>query len=140
MTDRNFTPASLDEVSEGDIVRMTKGDIVIVAPVANDRSYGLYLDIPFADVDEDDIEVDVLVRQGYRLERVVTPLPTALFALLAPSNPRGFYAGAVLTRAGWRWVYQGGNAPREDDVPDTTTLAERLDEGILTIAFEGVPA
>ncbi|WDS52063.1 hypothetical protein SEA_CARON_37 [Microbacterium phage Caron] len=138
MTNRNFRPATLEDVSVGDIVRASKDDIVLVGPVAEHSRYGLYLNLPFTDVTEDDVELEELIDEGYTLERAVDPLPKGLFALLTPRDPRGFYAGAILTRAGWRWVYQGGNAAREEDIPDIATLEERLDEGILTIAFEGV--
>ncbi|WP_336628468.1 MULTISPECIES: hypothetical protein [unclassified Microbacterium] len=77
MTERTFSPVNLADLREGDIVRISKGDAALVAPVRKHAHYGLYVDVPGLNVDTDDIELDEMAAaDGVTLERANPQLPT----------------------------------------------------------------
>ncbi|MDR6868744.1 hypothetical protein J2Y69_003368 [Microbacterium resistens] len=77
MTERTFSPVKLADVREGDTIRISKGDAVVVAPVRNHSRYGLYVDVPGMSVSSDAVELaEMADADGITLERADPALPT----------------------------------------------------------------
>lgn len=133
MTETAYTSARAADFAEGDTARATLDNVTVVAPVALDRRYGLFLDVPFSDIDEDDIELLSLEDNGWTLEKATKSLPTTVFTTLAPVAG-STAAHAHLTKSGWVWLYADGTTYPAS----TSTISARLNDGEYVIAFEGV--
>lgn len=113
MTDRKFTPATVSDFRVGDIVRITKGDAVIVAPVRHERHYGLYADIPGLNIASDSIELDELAKaDGVTLERAEPTLVSGFYVSSHfPVRPGGAYVPYYIDRDGDLFEVRTTGAP-----------------------------
>lgn len=124
MTERTFSAVPLSDVRAGDIIRLTKGDAVVIAPVRQHASYGLYIDVPGLSVSADNIELSEMGDHAdITLERADPALPT---------EP-GFYRGRdwgdstpalglhLNARGEWRTIWSTGeptlHTPDSSDLP-----------------------